>query len=74
VAHACNASYSGDRDQGDRNSKPAWVNSLQDPISKKPPQKRACQVVHVEGPEFKPQYHKKIVIINKRGIDSNTNI
>jgi hypothetical protein len=27
VAHACNPSYSGGRDQEDRSSKPAWANS-----------------------------------------------
>jgi hypothetical protein len=26
VAHACNPSYSGGRDQEDRGSKPAWAN------------------------------------------------
>jgi hypothetical protein len=35
VAHACNPSYSGGRDQEDRGSKPAWANSFRDPISKK---------------------------------------
>jgi hypothetical protein len=35
VAHACNPSYSGGRQQEDCSSKPAWANSLQDPISKK---------------------------------------
>jgi hypothetical protein len=35
MAHACNPSYSGGRDQEDRGSKPAWENSLQDPILKK---------------------------------------
>jgi hypothetical protein len=34
VAHICNSSYSGGRDQEDRGSKPAWANSSQDPISK----------------------------------------
>jgi hypothetical protein len=33
-AHACNPSYSGDRDQEDSSLKPDWANSLQDPISK----------------------------------------
>jgi hypothetical protein len=28
VAHACNPSYSGGRDQHDPGSKPAWTNSL----------------------------------------------
>jgi hypothetical protein len=35
VAHACNPSYSGDRDLENLGWKPASVNSLQDPISKK---------------------------------------
>jgi hypothetical protein len=34
VAHACDPSYSGSRDQEDRVSKPAWANSSKDPISK----------------------------------------
>jgi hypothetical protein len=36
VAHACNPSYRGSRDQEDHGSKPVWANSPQDPISKKP--------------------------------------
>jgi hypothetical protein len=36
VAHICNPSYSGGRDQEDHCLKPAWGNSSQDPISKKP--------------------------------------
>jgi hypothetical protein len=35
VAHACNPSYSGDRDQEDGSSKPAWANSSRDLILKK---------------------------------------
>jgi hypothetical protein len=35
VAHACNLSFSGGRDQEDRGSKSARVNSSRDPISKK---------------------------------------
>jgi hypothetical protein len=35
VAHTYNPSYSGGRDQEDLSSKPAWSNSLWDPISKK---------------------------------------
>jgi hypothetical protein len=35
VAHACNLSYSGDRDQEDHGSKPAQANSSQDPILRK---------------------------------------
>jgi hypothetical protein len=36
VAHACNPSYSGRRDQEDHVPNPTWANSSQDPISKKP--------------------------------------
>jgi hypothetical protein len=36
VAHAYNPSYSGGSDQEDHGSKPAWANSLWDPISTKP--------------------------------------
>jgi hypothetical protein len=35
VAHACNPSYSGGREQEDHSSKPALANSWQDPILKK---------------------------------------
>jgi hypothetical protein len=35
VAHAYNPSYSSGRDQEDQGLKPAWANSLQDPIFKK---------------------------------------
>jgi hypothetical protein len=37
VAHICNSGYSGDRDQKDRDLKPAQANSSQVPISKKKP-------------------------------------
>jgi hypothetical protein len=36
VDHACNPSYSGDRDQEDRDLKPARANSSRDPIFSKP--------------------------------------
>jgi hypothetical protein len=36
VAHTCNSSYSGGRDQEDHGSRPAWANSYGDPISKLP--------------------------------------
>jgi hypothetical protein len=36
VAHAYNPSYSGNRDQEEGGSKPAQVNSLRNPTSKKP--------------------------------------
>jgi hypothetical protein len=35
IAHACNPSYSGGRDQEDCGSKPAQANSFRNPISKK---------------------------------------
>jgi hypothetical protein len=62
VAHACNLSYSGGSDQEDHGSKPAQANSSRDPISKTPITKRAVGVAQSEGPEFKPQYHKKIKV------------
>jgi hypothetical protein len=34
VAHACNPSYPGGRDQENCGSKPAWANSSRDRISK----------------------------------------
>jgi hypothetical protein len=60
VAHACNPSYTGGRDQEDYSLKPAKANRSQDPIlKKKPSQKRAGRVTQDVGPEFKPQYGKK---------------
>jgi hypothetical protein len=41
VAHSCNPSYSGGRDQVDYSLKPAQANSLKDPISKIPNKKMA---------------------------------
>jgi hypothetical protein len=38
--------------------RPAWVNSSQDPILKKPITKKAGGVAQGKGPEFKLQYHK----------------
>jgi hypothetical protein len=40
MAHACNPSYSGGRDQEALSWKPAWANSLRDSISKKPTTKK----------------------------------
>jgi hypothetical protein len=36
MAHTCNPSYSGGRNQENNISKPAWVNSSRDHILKKP--------------------------------------
>jgi hypothetical protein len=52
VAHACNPSYWGDRDQEDCCLKPAQANSPQDPISKVPNTKWAGGVAQGTGPEF----------------------
>jgi hypothetical protein len=59
VAHTCNPSYSGGRDQEDYSSKPAWANSLRDPISKIPITKRAGGVAQGEGPEIAKKKKKK---------------
>jgi hypothetical protein len=59
VAHTCNPSYSGGRDQEDNGFKPAQTNSSQDPISKISNTKRAGGVAQGVGPQFKPQYCKK---------------
>jgi hypothetical protein len=37
MAHACNPSYSGGRDQEDRSSKPAWANSSRETLPQKKP-------------------------------------
>jgi hypothetical protein len=55
LAHTCNPSYSGSRDQEDHGLKPARANSSQDPISKIPNTKRAGGVAQGVGPEFKAQ-------------------
>jgi hypothetical protein len=43
VAHTCNPSFSGGRDQEDEGSKPTQENSFQDPISKIPNTKQGWQ-------------------------------
>jgi hypothetical protein len=59
VAHACNPSYSGGRNQQDCGSKPARANSSRDAISKLPNTIRAGGVAQGIDPEFKPRYSKK---------------
>jgi hypothetical protein len=54
VAHTCNPTYSGGRDQEDYGLKPTQENSLQDPILKNPSQKSAGGVAQGVDPEFKP--------------------
>jgi hypothetical protein len=46
VAHTCNPSYSGSRDQEDLGSKPAWANSR--PVLKNASQKGLAEWVKVE--------------------------
>jgi hypothetical protein len=58
VAHACNPSYSGGRDQEDHGLKPAQANSPQEPISNSS-QKRAGGVAQGVDPEFKPRTARK---------------
>jgi hypothetical protein len=60
VAHTCNPSYSGGRDQEDLSSKPAQAKSSQDHIFEKPFTKiELMGVAQGEGPEFKTQYQPK---------------
>jgi hypothetical protein len=62
-----NPSYSGGRDQEDYGSKPVWVNSSQESVSKTLHKNRAGGVAQSESPEFKPQYQKKKVSGDKEG-------
>jgi hypothetical protein len=57
VAHNCNPSYSGGRDQEDHGSKPDQANSSQDPISKHTHHKKWLVEWFSVDPEFKSQYH-----------------
>jgi hypothetical protein len=60
VTHACNPIYPGGRAQEDHISKPAWANTLQDPILKnRPSQKRAGGVAVGVAPDFKLQYSNR---------------
>jgi hypothetical protein len=61
VAHGCNPSYSGGKDQEDHGSNPAQANSSRDLILEKKTitKKRAGGVAQDIGPEFKPQYRQK---------------
>jgi hypothetical protein len=60
VAHACNPSYSGGREQEGHDLKPALANSSARPYLEKPYHKnRTGGVAQGEGPEFKTQYCKK---------------
>jgi hypothetical protein len=55
VAHACNPSYLGGRDQEDHSSKPDW-HIIHETLSQKTHhRKRAGGMAQGVGPEFKPQ-------------------
>jgi hypothetical protein len=69
MAHACNPSYSGGRDQEDGGSKPAQANSSPDPILKRPSQKRTSGMAQDVDPEFKSQYCKKKKKKTNKGMD-----
>jgi hypothetical protein len=60
VAHACNPSYSGGRDQEDQGSKPNPGKQFMTPyLEKNLHKKRAGGVAQDVGSEFKLQYYKK---------------
>jgi hypothetical protein len=73
VAHTCNPSYSGGRDQEDHGSKPAQAYSLRDPNLKIHNTKRAGGVAQVvehlssksEALSPKPEFHKKKIAFLK---------
>jgi hypothetical protein len=65
VAHTCNPSYLGKRDQEDGGSKPVRANSSRDPISKNLHKNRTVGVAQGKGPEFKPQYCQRILNVKR---------
>jgi hypothetical protein len=67
VAHACNPSYSGGRDQEDCGSK-LGKQFARPYLDKNPSQKRAGRGAQGVGPEFKPQYCQKIKIKNHKRV------
>jgi hypothetical protein len=74
VAHTCNPSDSGGRDQEDRSSKPNRENNLRDPISKTPitkKKKKAGRVAQSVGLSSTPSTTKKggdIIVIQKKKV------
>jgi hypothetical protein len=61
VAHACNPSSSGSRNQEDCSSKPARQIVYETLPPRNPSQKWTGEVPQGEGPEFKLQYCKKFL-------------
>jgi hypothetical protein len=60
VAHTCNPSYSGGRDQEDPSLKPAWANSFRDPISKKKTQQKKRAGGASQAVEHLPSEHEAL--------------
>jgi hypothetical protein len=63
VAHTCNPTYSGGRDQEDCGSKPAQANRSQDPILKKTPHKKDDEVAYVV--EHLPSKYESLILCTK---------
>jgi hypothetical protein len=61
VADTHNPSYSRGRGQEDAVWNQSWQIVRETQSQKNPPQNRADGVTQDVGPEFKPQYHKKII-------------
>jgi hypothetical protein len=59
VAHACNPSYSGGRDQEDLGSKPAQANSSRDYVENTGHIKELLEWLKVKALSSKPQYWKR---------------
>jgi hypothetical protein len=59
VAHSCNPSNSGGRDQEDRSSNPARAKSSRPRLKDTQHKKKAGGMAHGGGSEFKPQRHRK---------------
>jgi hypothetical protein len=70
VAHACNLSYSGGRDQEDYGSKPAWANSSTRPYLEETLHKKG--LVHwlkMKAPSSNPSTAKKKKKKKKKELD-----
>jgi hypothetical protein len=82
VVRACNPSYSGGRDQEAQSWRPAWANSLRDPILKNPSQNRTGGVAQVvkclpskcEALSSNPntEKKKKVYLKNGQGLKAST--
>jgi hypothetical protein len=63
VAHVCNSSYSGGRDEEDGGSKPAQQIVRKTLAPKNPSLKRISALAQGVGPEFKSQCHSKTITL-----------